>query len=76
MDLSESEYAAFSMLFTSWGGQHSYADTLNIRIYIFYVTECRMDHSTDCWIQWTNLTVNYMDRSVVRLDWFQYCIIV
>ena len=35
-----------------------------------------MDHRTDCWTQWTNLTVNYMDRTVVRSDWFHSGIIV
>ena len=25
-----------------------------------------MDLRTNCWIQWTNLTVNQMDRTVVR----------
>ena len=27
-----------------------------------------MDHRTDCWIQWTNLTVSYMDRIVTRSE--------
>ena len=38
--------------------------------------EYRTDHRTDCWIQWTNLTVNYMDKIVVRSDWFHYYNIV
>ena len=25
-----------------------------------------MDHKTDCWIQWTNLTLSYMVRIVAR----------
>ena len=36
----------------------------------------QMDHRTDCWIQWTNLTVSYMDRIVARSDQFHCCIIV
>ena len=34
-------------------------------------TDHRIDHRTDCWIQWINLTV-----TVVRSDRFHYCIIV
>ena len=32
----------------------------------------RTDHRTHCWIQWTNLTVSYMDRILTMsdLDWF------
>ena len=30
------------------------------------------DHRTDCWIQWTNL----LSVTVVRSDWFHYCVIV
>ena len=36
----------------------------------------RTDHRTDCWIQWTNLTVSYMDTVVARSDWFHYFVIV
>ena len=35
----------------------------------------RVDHRTDCWIQWTNLTVNCINRSLVRSGWFCYCLI-
>ena len=33
----------------------------------------RADLRTDYWIPWTNLTVSYMDMTVVRSDWFHYC---
>ena len=36
----------------------------------------RLNHRTDCWIEWTILTSNYMDKTVVGPDWFDYCIIV
>ena len=36
----------------------------------------QMDHRTDYQIQWTNLTISYMDRIVARSDWFYYFIIV
>ena len=36
----------------------------------------QMDHRTDCWIPWTNLTISNMDRIVVGSDWFHYFIIV
>ena len=37
---------------------------------------CQTDHRTDCWIQGTNLSVKYMDSTVVWSDWFHYFIIV
>ena len=30
----------------------------------------QVDHRLDCWIQWTNLSVKYMDRTVARSDCF------
>ena len=35
-----------------------------------------MDYRTDRRIQWTNLPVNYMDKTVLKADWFHYCNIV
>ena len=34
-------------------------------------TDHRIDHRTDCWIQWTNLTISYSGQAR-----FHYCIIV
>ena len=31
-----------------------------------YITECQTDYNKDYWIQQTNLTVNYVDRTVGR----------
>ena len=50
------------------------AEYLNIWTQTQRVNGCLKDHRTGCWIEWTNITVNYMDRSVVRSDWFHYCI--
>ena len=36
----------------------------------------RTDHRTDCWIHWTKLTVNYIDSTIGRSEWFHYCVIV
>ena len=68
-------------------GQLSCTDSLNIRIdtllvdaaWITGYTHCisghQMYHRTDCWIEWINLTDNYVDKTVVLSDWFHYCII-
>ena len=36
------------------------------------VNGCLMDHRTDSYSQYTYLTVNYMNRTVVRSDCFHY----
>ena len=42
----------------------------------YYVNGHQTDHRMNCWIECTNLTVNYVDGIVVRSDWFHYCITV
>ena len=49
-------------------------DTEQITGYRHCVSGCHMDQGIDCWIRRTNLTVNYKDRTVVKSDWFYYCI--
>ena len=46
-----------------------------LKIFVCFIG-LRTDHRTDHWIQWTNLSISYMDRIVIRSDRFHYCIIV
>ena len=88
MDLPESGFAVFGILFTFWSEEYSCADILNICIYFVlldceqlkeykhFVSVCRTDFRKDCWMQLANLTVNYVNGTVVRSDWFHHCMIV
>ena len=78
-DLPKRGFAVVLILSISWSRQHSSADTLDIidhKIETLYISGCRIDHKTDCWSQWTNLIVNFVDRIVARSDWFHCCITV
>ena len=52
-------------------------DIVQITGYRYWcVSGCQADHRTDRWIQWTDLTVNYMDKTAVGSNYFQFCNIV
>ena len=70
VDLPESGFAVFWILSISWSRQHTAQDRDILYKWTHRITGQIAGYSGQ------TLTVNYVNRTVVRSDWFNYCIFV